>query len=256
METKKLVFIPKLDKRLKSELKNDLKKIPRLDEKRIAIRQFIEEVNKLKEETFDFIAYPLFSGLIPATLFNILYKEKLPLFEYITISSLAENTIASEKGDYKIIFEDKAKVIIDDIKNNLTNFVRQNKIDIARAKILLIDSNVAKGITIAYFVKVLDEIGYDFKNLTLVITDSRANDEKIKKASGNLLKGGKVILFNNKNMTNKVFDNVLTLSANKTNNKTFKIFDGKNIKYDKKQISFYPYFLSLALLEQENKVKK
>lgn len=248
--------IPKIDKKLKLELKNDLKKIPRLDEKRVAIRQFIEETNKLKNEKFDFIAYPLFSGLIPATLFKILYDKKLPLFEYMTISSLAGDVIASENNDYEITFSDKAKPILDKIKNDMADFIRQNKIDLSKAKILLIDSNLARGITIAYFVKILEELNYNFENLTLIITDSRSNSEKLQKAPKILLKGGKLILFNNQNMTNKVFDNVLTLSANKKDSKTFKTFDGKKIKYDKKQITFYQYFLALELLRQENKKLK
>lgn len=256
MRTKKPGLILNLNKKLKLELKNDLRKIPRLDEKRIAIRQFIEETDKMKEENFDFIAYPLFSGLIPATLFNFLRKDKLPLFEYLTVSSLSKDIIAHENEDYKIIFNDKAKAIIENIKNNLVCFGKQNKIDITKARVLLIDSNIAKGFTVGCFIKALNEINYNFKNLTLVITDSRASDKKLKKVSKNLLKGGKLVLFNNKNMTNKVFDNVLNPSAYKKEGKMFKTFDGTNIKYDKKQISFYPYFLSLEILKQENKIKK
>ncbi|TSC52246.1 MAG: hypothetical protein LiPW41_457 [Parcubacteria group bacterium LiPW_41] len=253
MQGKNKIVVPKEDKKLKAEIRDDLKRISRLDEKRIAVRQFLIEAGKLKNKKFDFIVCPLFSGFIPATLFRVLYNKNLPLFEYITTSSLAKDIIAIEKGNYKIFFSDKARPILDGIKKDILIFIEQNKLDLLKAKILLIDSNVASGITLAYFIQVLKELDYNFKNLTVIITDSRANNKKLKKVSSNLLRGGKLILFNQKNMTNKVFDNVLTLSASKKDNRTFKVFNGREIKYDAKQISFYPYFLSLELLKEERK---
>lgn len=246
-----MILIPKESTKLKSEIRSAIKRMPHGDEKRVAMRQFIEEAEKLKGEKFDFIAYPAFSGLIPAILFRTIYGKELPLFEYMTISSLGKDTIATERKDYHVSFSRKAEPIIEGMRKDLVSFAKRNGIDLATAKVLLIDANIAKGITVSYFVSVLEKIGANPKNLTLAITDSRASGEKLKRASKNLLRGGKLVLFNQQNMTNKVFDTVLTVSAYKKDSKTFKTFDGERIRYDRKQISFHPYFLALALFKEE-----
>lgn len=260
--TYKNLLIPKESQKLKKEIAQDLMRIPKLDEKRVAMRQFIEQGEKLiKKERFDFIVYPLFSGLIPAVLFNELHCEcntyKLPMFEYHTISSLGKKQLvkSSTQNRYDVKFSKEAKKIIDIIANDLKEFCVKNKINITNAKILLIDANIAKGYTIAYFIKVLEIFDYNFKNLTLVITDSRADHKEFKQIPKTLLRGGKFIAFNQSNMTNKVFDHVLKINCYKKA-PDYKYFNGKNIVFDNSALSFYPYYLAMAIFKDEYSILK
>lgn len=258
----KPLLIQKESQKLKKKIKRDLMKLPKLDEKRVAMRQFIEQGEKLiKKGRFDFIVYPLFSGLIPAVLFNELHCErntyKLLMFEYHTISSLGkkELTKSSTQNRYNVTFGKEAEKIIDIIANNLMEFCVKNKIDTTNAKILLIDANIAKGYTIAYFIKVLEIFDYNFKNLTLVITDSRADHKEFKQIPKTLLRGGKFIAFNQSNMTNKVFDHVLKINCYKKT-PDYKYFNGKNIVFDNSALSFYPYYLAMAIFKDEYSILK
>ena len=250
------MILPTLTKSRAAALRRDLAKLPRLDEKRVALRQFILESKKLARQRFDLIVYPLFSGLIPATLFNDLYarrhrQQPLPMLEYATLSSLSKNGIAKAAGDYGITFNAQAEPILAKIEKDLLIFTKKNQINLSRAQILLIDANLAQGITVACFVEVLRRLDYNFKNLTLVITDSRASDPKLPQAPQHLLRGGRLVLFNQANMTNKVFDNVLTVSAYALDRKNLKTLRRGKVIYHKKQLNFYPYYLSLALFQQE-----
>ncbi len=244
---------------IEREVKNQIKRIPRLDEKRIAIRQFIEEGIKLGKNNYDAIICPLYSGFVPAVLFQKLYigkkHKKIPIFTFSAISSSPLNKkqiYTQEKAKFEIVFTEYGEKIISLIQKKFSLFLKKHKLN-KNSKILFIDANIAKGFTLAYFVEVLKRLGLKTVNLTVVITDSRAEKKEFEVLPEKLFKGGKLVLFNQKNMTNKVFDNVLTPSCNiKKGGKKFK--QGKMVTSEK-QLTYYPYCLALALFKQEYKDK-
>ncbi len=236
---------------IKKEAKRRLKLIPRLDEKRIAIRRFITEGTKLTKNHCDAIVCPLYSGLIPATLFRELYskknRRKPPIFTFL----VPREHCAKEKQKYEIVFNKYGKKIIDVIQKDFVSFLNKYNLD-KDSKILFIDTNISKGFTLAYFIETAKKIGLKNKNIIIVITDIRAEEKELKILSKKILKGGKFIFFSQKDeITNKVFDNVLSPTCDiRCVCKKFK--NGK-VVLSVGKLTYYPYYLALALFKEEYK---